>query len=198
MGKNGKGSYQEFWVRWMTIDLIKRHIENHRDEVHGKQGLFILLNSSGLKNFNSGFTLIELLVVIAIIGILAAVAMVYYRGYIIKAKLTEVEHAMAVVGSAVSAYHHDNEDTWPNCPSINEVRNSLGVGLGSVSRISALSIVNGTITATIQNIHPTVDGKQITLTPTLMADGSISWTWGWSADFPSHLKHKPPKGTPKK
>jgi hypothetical protein len=50
----------------------------------------------------------------------------------------------------------------------------------------------------MQNIHPTVDGKQIILTPTLMADGSISWTWGWSADFPSHLKPKSPKGTPKK
>jgi type IV pilus assembly protein PilA len=194
----GRVTIKNFGKRWMTIDSIKRYIENHRDEVHSKQGVFILLNSKGLKNFNLGFTLIELLVVIAIIGILAAVAMVYYSNYIIKAKLAEVENAMAVVGSAVSAYHHDNEDSWPDCPSINEVRNSLGVGLGSVSRISALSIVNGTITATIQNIHPTVDGKQITLTPTLMADGSISWTWGWSADFHSHLKHKPPKGTPKK
>lgn len=194
----GRVTIKNFGGRWMTIDSIKRHIENHRDEVHGKQGPFILLNSKGLKNLNLGFTLIELLVVIAIIGILAAVAMVNYRNYIIKAKLTEVEHAMAIVESAVSAYHHEKGDSWPDCPSINEVRNSLGVGLGSVSRISALSIVNGTITATIQNIHPTVDGKQITLTPTLMADGSISWTWGYSADFPGHLKHKPPKGTPKK
>lgn len=57
-----------------------------------------------MKNFNSGFTLIELLVVIAIIGILAAVAMVNYRNYIIKAKLAEVENAMAIVESAVSEY----------------------------------------------------------------------------------------------
>jgi type IV pilus assembly protein PilA len=194
----GRVFIENFWERWVTIDSIKRHIKNHRDEVYGKQGLFILLNSKGLKNFNSGFTLIELLVVIAIIGILAAVAMVYYRGYIMKAKLAEVENAMAIVESAVSAYRHEKGDSWPDCPSINEVRNSLGIALGNVSRISALSTVNGKITATIQNIHPTVDGKQITLTPTLSADSSFSWTWGWSADFPSHLKHKPPKGTPKK
>jgi hypothetical protein len=33
------------------MDLIKRHIENHRYEVHGKQGLFILLNSKVVEKF---------------------------------------------------------------------------------------------------------------------------------------------------
>ena len=62
-----------------------------------------------MKNSNSGFTLIELLIVIAIIGILAAVAIPYYQGYTIRAKLVEVENAMAMVGSAVSAYRLDQE-----------------------------------------------------------------------------------------
>ena len=49
----------------------------------------IFKNSLGQKGKGSqqGLTLIELLVVIAIIGILAAVAMVYYGDYIIKTKL---------------------------------------------------------------------------------------------------------------
>jgi hypothetical protein len=51
---------------------------------------------------------------------------------------------------------------------------------------------------TIKHIHPKVDGKEIALTPTLMDDGSISWTWGWFADFSSHLKHGPSKGKTKK
>jgi len=145
-----------------------------------------------MKKFNHGFTLIELLVVIAIIGILSAIAIPYYQSYIIKAKLTEVENAMAVVKSAVSAYRQEKEDSWPNCPSINEIRSSLGIGLGAVTRISSLSIdsATGVITATVDNVHPTVNGKTITLTPTLNPDGSFSWAWGWSADFPTQFRPK--------
>jgi type IV pilus assembly protein PilA len=146
-----------------------------------------------MKNCNSGFTLIELLIVIAIIGILATIAIPYYKGYIIRAKLVEVEHAMVQVQSAVSAYRQENSDSWPNCPTINEIRNSLGIGLAAVTRISSLSIdsATGVITATVDNIHTMVNGKTITLTPTLKADGSFSWTWGWSADFPMQFRPKP-------
>jgi type IV pilus assembly protein PilA len=145
-----------------------------------------------MKHPSSGFTLIELLVVIAIIGILAAVAIPFYEGYKVRARLVEVENAMANVTSAVSAFQHDNQ-AWPNCPTINEVRNSLGVGLGSVERISNLSVsvVNGIITATIQNIHPLVDGETLTLNPTINpGDGSLSWTWGWSPGYPIHMRPK--------
>ena len=140
-----------------------------------------------MRNADSGFTLIELLVVIAIIGILAVVAIPFYEGYAVRARLTEVEIAMATVSDAVSDFRRDRE-TWPNCPTINEVRNSLGVSLASVTRISTLSVLNGVITATTQNISPLVDGKTLTLTPSVGGDGSFSWTWGWSPDFPSHMR----------
>ena len=138
-----------------------------------------------------GFTLIELLVVIAIIGILAAVALPLYKGYTIMAKLSEVENGMSTVASGVTAYHQ-GLNSWPDCPTIIEVGNSLGVALGAISRISALSIsnANGMITATIQNIHPMVDNKTLTLTPTTSSDGSITWSWGSSADFPPQFRPK--------
>jgi type IV pilus assembly protein PilA len=145
-----------------------------------------------MKNTKSGFTLIELLIVIAIIGILAAVAMPYMEGHMVKARLVEVENTMATLKTAVSAYRQEREDTWPDCPTIDDVRTSLGVSLGSVTRIFTVSVspVDGMITVEIQNIHPLVDHKTLTLTPVDPGDGSLRWTWGWSPDFPIHLRPK--------
>ena len=142
-----------------------------------------------MKDPNSGFTLIELLIVIAIIGILAAVAVPFYEGYKIKAKLAEVENAMSTVASSISSFYQEN-NTWPNCLTVNEVRTSLGVSLASITRISGISVANGGISVTIQEIAPMVNGKSLTLTPNSGSDGSLNWTWGWSLDFPPHLRPK--------
>jgi len=129
--------------------------------------------------------------VIAIVGILAAVALPLYQGHTIMAKLSEVENAMSTVASGVTTYYHE-QNSWPDCPSVNEIRNSLGVSMASVMRISAISISNGNgvITATVQNIHFMVDNKTLTLTPTTSSDGSLLWTWGWSPDFPPQFRPK--------
>jgi prepilin-type N-terminal cleavage/methylation domain-containing protein len=139
----------------------------------------------------SGFTLIELLAVIAIIGILAAVALPLYKGHIIMAKLSEVENAMATVAGGVTTYYYE-QNSWPNCPTINEIGSSLGVGLGAITRISSISIsnVDGSITATVGNVHPMVDLKTLTLTPSTNSDSSVTWNWGSSADFPPQFRPK--------
>jgi type IV pilus assembly protein PilA len=142
-----------------------------------------------MSNLKSGFTLIELLIVIAIIGILAAVAIPFYQGHVIRARLTEVENAMATLKSAVTNYYQDTEGSWPDCTTIGEIRNSLGVGLATIQRVSGVTILNGVITATIQNIDPLVDGEFLTLTPTV-DNGSVGWAWGWSPSFPPHLRPK--------
>jgi len=131
-----------------------------------------------------GFTLIELLIVIAIIGILAAIAIPMYKAQTIKAKMTEVTNAMSNVASAVAAYMQEGNG-WPTANSIANINNSLGVAVAALSRLSAMTVATGVITAFVTNIDATVNGSNLVMTPTSQTDGSITWSWGTSNNMPA-------------
>ena len=56
---------------------------------------------------SSGFTLIELLVVVAILGILAAIGIASYNGYVDSSKKKSAENIMMQIGLAQTEYYSD-------------------------------------------------------------------------------------------
>jgi prepilin-type N-terminal cleavage/methylation domain-containing protein len=133
-----------------------------------------------------GFTLIELLIVIAIIGILAAIAIPMYRTQTIKAKLTEVTNGMSNVASALSAYYQENE-LWPAIGVSGKVmvQASFGVATEALTRMSNISVdTNGTITGTIGGVDGSVDNRTLVLSPSILTDSSITWSWDAASTVP--------------
>ena len=70
---------------------------------------------------SSGFTLIELLVVVAIIGILSAVGVVSYSGYVTGAQKTAAENTLYQLALAQTEFFTDNRkykvDDKSKCPA---------------------------------------------------------------------------------
>jgi type IV pilus assembly protein PilE len=63
-------------------------------------------------NNDRGFTLIELMVVVIIVGVLAAIAIPLYTGYIKNARTSEGTARLAAIMTAAKAYHQ-RYSAWP-------------------------------------------------------------------------------------
>lgn len=156
--------------------------------------MHLIRKPSVSENCKKGFTLIELLIVITIVGILASIALPMYLGQTTSAKLVEVTNALSYVATAVSIYHQEAvqngaSNIWPKCDNVTEIQTTLGVGIPS-GRISTASVdqSTGVISLSIKNIDNEVNGKTISLTPSLAPDSTISWEWGGT--IPSRYRPK--------
>jgi len=120
-----------------------------------------------------GFSLIELMIVIAIIGILASIAVPSYRNYIMKARVAELLDVGSALKNAVNDYIQGTAATTLDCTNIqyNVPLATANVATAAITKAAAAANgcqINVTGTATS-------NATKITITPTLQADGSITW-----------------------
>jgi len=126
------------------------------------------------KQAQAGFTLIELMIVVAIIGILAAVAIPQYQNYVIKAKIGNALGSVASIKAAVALCAQELAIA-PGAALTGCSENTNNIpAFTATKEVSAASTTDGVIVLTLQNIGGGIDGKKITMTPTVAAD-QMSW-----------------------
>ena len=136
-----------------------------------------------MKTMQKGFTLIELMIVVAIIGILAAVALPAYQDYTIRAKMSEVILGMSACRTSITEVYQSGPNPAP-------LANGWGCEIGATQAtkyVAGISTsVNGVVTATVQNVSPSVNSSIVTLSPmstasltATMSAGASQSLFGW-------------------
>jgi len=125
-----------------------------------------------------GFTLIELMVVVIILGILAAVAIPLYTGYVRKGMVSECVRTISDLKTGVSTYYQQF-GTLPSPASYAEINDMLGIALATDPEAKwTYTVGAGIITGTATTFAGALVGGTITATPTIDATtGALFWVY---------------------
>src|SRR5258706_6102995 len=125
-----------------------------------------------------GFTLIEFMCVVALIGLPAAIAILAYKDYTVRAQVTEGLNLAAAAKAAV-AESYLNKGVGP----VDRVAAGMSKAASDTSGkyVTGVDVLNGTITIAYGNeANKAIGNPSLTLelAPYVTPDGSIAWRCG--------------------
>lgn len=109
----------------------------------------------------SGFTMIELMIAIVIVGVLSAIAIPAYFGYVKRSKVSEALSMSSKYQAEISECYQ-NKAALPDCDELTN-----GIGERQTGKYGTVNVMDGIITYTFNasGVDDDLNGKTVQFTP---------------------------------
>jgi type IV pilus assembly protein PilE len=146
--------------------------------MHGRIKGKCMLVGKPKQQMQTGFTLIELMLVVIIIGILAAIALPNYQGYVKKARITEAASALSDYRVKLEQFYQDNR-TYATftCPNTT-IKSPDSFAITCPSLTGTAYTVTATGAGSMLGFNYHIDQSNIKWSETPWGDNAACWVKG--------------------